>query len=465
MTHEALPDPGAAPDFDRKEYRKILWSSFIGSTVEFYDFLLYGTAAALVFGPLFFSELSTAMALLASFATFTVGYVARPFGGVLFGHLGDRIGRKSTLVATMAIMGLASTLIGVLPTYGQIGVFAPILLLVLRVIQGVAVGGEWGGAALMAMEHAPRKERGMAASVANMGGPAGAMLATIIFAAVAALPEEQLMTWGWRVPFLLSSVLVLIALFIRLRISESPMFVAAQAKAMEQETKRKAPVVEILTKYRAHVVIAALGGLAAFAYSSFMATFAISMAREAGSNSSVVLICKASAAFIHIFTIAYFARLSDRIGRKKVMLAGCIGSFVMAVPLILLLSSGNTVLVLLGFLIGNPLIQGSLYGPLAAYIAERFSTESRYTGAGVSYQISTVLASFTPIISSAVWVLGQEHFGTGDWTQYAYVSGYLVVATLISFLTILGTRDTADRRIDDSSAETTQESKELTPKS
>lgn len=433
---------------DPKEYRRILMSSFIGSTVEFYDFLLYGTAAALVFGPLFFSDLSPAMALLASFATFSVGYIARPVGGLIFGHLGDRVGRKSSLVITMLMMGTSSTLIGLLPTHAQIGPWAAVMLLLLRIIQGLAVGGEWGGAALMALEHAPQKRRGLAASVANMGGPAGAMLATLAFAAFAALPEEQFMSWGWRVPFLLSAVLVMVALFIRLRISESPLFVAAQAKAAEAQSKLRAPVMVILTKYRAQVVIAALGGLAALIYSNFMATFAISIAREMGTDSTAVLLCKATAAFIHIFTIAYFARLSDRLGRKKVMLAGCGLSLVLAYPMLMLLSSGNTWLVLLAFVIGNPLINGSMYGPLAAYIAERFTTSSRYTGAGLTYQISTVLASFSPIISSAVWAFGQDQFGGGTWTQYSYVGLYLIGGTLISLIAIALSKDTLDQDLD-----------------
>ncbi|QII00276.1 MHS family MFS transporter [Rhodococcoides fascians A21d2] len=444
-------DPTDAPLVaSPKEYRRILTSSFIGSTVEFYDFLLYGTAAALVFGPLFFSDLSPSMALLASFATFTVGYIARPIGGVLFGHLGDRIGRKSSLVITMAMMGIASTAIGLVPTHEQIGSWAAVLLLILRIIQGLAVGGEWGGAALMALEHAPQKQRGLAASVANMGGPAGAMLATLVFAGFALLPDDQFLSWGWRIPFLLSAVLVLVALFIRLRISESPLFLAAQAKAQQTKRKVQAPVMVILTRYRAQVAIAALGGVAAFVYSSFMATFAISIAREMGTGSTAVLLCKAGAAFVHIFTIAYFARLSDRIGRRKVMLGGCGLSIMLAFPVIWLLSSGNTAFVLLAFLIGNPLIQGSLYGPLAAYIAERFSTSSRYTGAGLTYQISTVLASFTPIISSAVWVIGEELFGSAGATQYSLVGLYLIVATLISLTAIALSRDTLDRDLDES---------------
>ncbi len=438
-------DPDAPLVASPKEYRRILMSSFIGSTVEFYDFLLYGTAAALVFGPLFFSDLSPSVALLASFATFTVGYIARPIGGILFGHVGDRIGRKSSLVITMAMMGAASTAIGLIPTHAQIGSWAAVLLLILRIVQGLAVGGEWGGAALMALEHAPQKQRGLAASVANMGGPAGAMLATLVFAGFALLPEEQFMSWGWRVPFLLSAVLVLVALFIRLRISESPLFLAAQAKAEQTKARVQAPVMVILTKYRGQVAIAALAGVVAFVYSSFMATFAISIAREMGTGSTAVLLCKAGAAFVHIFTIAYFARLSDRVGRRKVMMAGCTLSLVLAFPMIWLLSSGVTAFVLIAFLIGNPLLNGVVYGPLAAYISERFTTSSRYTGAGLTYQISTVLASFTPIISSAVWVIGQDLFGDGGSTQYTFVGLYLIVATLISFAAIAFSRETLDR--------------------
>ena len=204
--------------------RRVLFSSFLGSAVEFYDFLLYGTAAALVFGQLFFSDLTPVVATIASFGTLAVGYIVRPLGGVIFGHFGDRIGRKSMLVLTMTLMGAASFAIGLLPTYDTIGVLAPILLILLRLIQGFAVGGEWGGAALMALEHSDENKRGFSASFANMGAPAGAVLSTVVLAIVTLLPGDAFLSWGWRIPFLLTAVLVGIGLYVRLKVTESPLF-------------------------------------------------------------------------------------------------------------------------------------------------------------------------------------------------------------------------------------------------
>ncbi len=448
MTPEATQQP---PAISRREYRRILTSSFIGSTVEFYDFLLYGTAAALVFGPVFFTGLSPAAALTAAFATFTVGYIARPLGGIIFGHMGDRVGRKATLITTMLMMGVSSTLMGVLPTADQVGHWAPLLLLTLRITQGLAVGGEWGGSALIALEHAPDKKRGLAASVANMGGPAGAMLATLVFAGVTLLPEDDLMSWGWRIPFLISSILVAVALYIRLNISESPVFIAAQQKATELK-KNRAPAVELFAKYRGVLIVTVIAGIAAMAYSNFMGTFAISIGKEGGLSSSQVLICKAGAAFIHIFTIAFFAKVSDRYGRRQVMLVGVGLSILGAFPLMMLLSSGSVPLVLAGFLIGNPLIQGALYGPLAAYISERFPTRVRYTGAGLTYQLATVAASFTPMISAVLWGLGRDNWAAG-WSQYSYVAAYLIGATIVSGIAIMLTPDTRSVKLNDHTSE------------
>ena len=217
-----LPAAGPRALGDPQQMRRVLFSSFLGSAVEFYDFLLYGTAAALVFGQLFFSDLTPVVATIASFATLAVGYIVRPLGGVIFGHFGDRIGRKSMLVLTMSIMGAASFAIGLLPTYQTIGILAPILLIVLRLIQGFAVGGEWGGAALMALEHSDEHKRGFSASFANMGAPAGAVLSTVVLAIVTLLPGDAFLSWGWRIPFLLSAVLVGIGLYVRLKVTESP---------------------------------------------------------------------------------------------------------------------------------------------------------------------------------------------------------------------------------------------------
>lgn len=439
---EAVPVPPAS--FDRREYRRILASSFLGTAVEYYDFVLYGAAAALVFGPLFFAGQSPATALILSFATFAVGYLARPLGSVIFGHLGDRVGRKSTLVLTMSIMGVASTLMGLLPTSAQIGALAPVLLLLLRIVQGLAVGGEWGGGALMGLESAPPGERGFGASAVTMGSPAGSMTAALTFGAFAALPEDQFLSWGWRVPFLLSAVLLGIALFVRLRIAESPMFVAAQARAEAQSKERRAPIMVVLTRYRRAVLLTALVSFAAFVHSSFYSTFALSAARTSGTGAALVLVTSAAAGFVMIFGVIFFARLSDRIGRRPVLLIGCGISLVMAVPYVLLLTSGNWAGVLVAFVLTG-LTQAALYGPLAAFISEQFETSVRYTGAGLTYQIGAVLAGFTPIVSTALWGLGRGVFGAEGSMQYAFVAGFIVCGTLISLGALQFVADTRQR--------------------
>lgn len=440
--------PSTPLDHDAREYRRVLFSSFIGSAVEFYDFLLYGTAAALVFGPLFFSGQPEAIALMASFATFAVGYLARPVGGVIFGQMGDRVGRKATLVTTMLIMGVASTLVGLLPTSAQIGAAAPALLILLRVLQGVAVGGEWGGAALMALEHSPDHRRGFSASFANMGGPAGAVLATIVFTLVTLLPEEAFLSWGWRIPFLLSAALVGVGLFVRLRVTESPFFVMAQQQERESRTRRLA-IADVLRSYPRELTLAATATIAALSLQTFMATFAISMAQESGLSSTLALVFHGTAAFLHIFTIPYFAHLSDRLGRRRVITTGAVALIVMAVPLIWLLSSGNAALVLVGMILGNPILQATMYGPLAAYISEMFGTKSRYTGAGVGYQLgATIGGGFTPLIAASLWTLGRSTLGAGDWTQYLPVAGYLVIAALITITSIHLARESKDIALD-----------------
>lgn len=434
-----------------RQYRRVLASSFLGSAIEYYDFLLYGTAASLVFGPLFFSNQSAAVALAASFATFAVGYLARPIGGIVFGHLGDRIGRKATLVTTMLMMGAASCAIGLLPTSAQIGALAPILLILLRVVQGLAVGGEWGGAALMALEHSPKEKRGFSASFANMGGPAGALMATLVFAAFSALPKEQFLSWGWRIPFILSAALVVVGLFIRLKVSESPLFVEAQKRSDAMAEKREIAIVTVFTKYRKPLLLASTAAVAALAFQTFMATFAISMATNTGVSATSVLLCKAAAALVHIFTIGYFAHLSDRLGRRRVIIAGAVVSIVGSIPLLMLLGSGSVALVLVGFIVGNSLLQASMYGPLAAYISEMFGTSARYTGAGLAYQLGATVGGFTPFIAAALWRLGQDHVSDSGWQQYSMVAVYLIGACVVTIVAVALGRETKDRDLSENS--------------
>ena len=395
---------GVAPpaSHDPQQMRRVLFSSFLGSAVEFYDFLLYGTAAALVFGQLFFSDLSPVVATIAAFGTLAVGYVVRPLGGVVFGHFGDRIGRKSMLVLTMTLMGAASFAIGLLPSYATIGLLAPLLLIVLRLVQGFAVGGEWGGAALMALEHSDENKRGFSASFANMGAPAGAVLSTVVLAIVTLLPEDAFLAWGWRIPFLLSAVLVGIGLYVRLKVTESPLFEQEVVTAVPSEKKRL-PIVDVFRNSPRSVLLGIGAGLGAFALQALMATFALTLGVQGGLPRSTVLWLFAVASLVQLFALPSYAALSDRVGRRPVMIVGCVGAIVAAYPILLLIASGSALGVLLGFLIAMPLVQAAMYGPLAAFTTEIFATGSRYTGASLGYQLSSTLGGgFAPLISAAL---------------------------------------------------------------
>ena len=410
--------------------KSVLFSSFMGSAIEFYDFLLYGLAASVVFAPLYFANLSPTMGMIASFATLAVGYLARPLGGLIFGPFGDRLGRKKMLVLTMLIMGSASFCIGLIPTQAAIGQLAPLLLIVLRVIQGIAVGGEWGGAALMAMEHSTRERRGFSASFANMGGPAGAALATAVFSLCSMMPDEAFMSWGWRVPFLLSAALVAIGLFVRLKVAESPVFLEAQRQAASSQARRN-PILEVLTKYPRTVIIACLATIMAFAVQSLLATFAVPYAIASGHSRSEVLWTSLATQMIHVFTIPMFAALSDRIGRRKVMLAGVIGMTLMIHPIWLMVASDDLLLLFLAFLIGNPVLQAMVYGPTAAYISEMFGAESRYTGASLAYQLSSTLGGgLVPLAATAL-------LAARGGNDPLYVSALVMAIGLISLLALL----------------------------
>ncbi|MGY0490065.1 MFS transporter [Streptomyces sp. WG-D5] len=425
----------------RAESRRIALSSFVGSAIEFYDFLLYGAAASLVFNELFFTDLNPLAGTVAAFGTLAVGYVARPLGGIVFGHFGDRVGRKSMLVLTMTLMALASFAIGLLPTYDTIGIWAPMLLVACRLVQGIAVGGEWGGAALMAMEHASTERRGLMASFANMGGPAGAVLATAVFAAFSALPEDDFLAWGWRVPFLLSLLLMAIGLFIRMKVSESPVFAEAQRRAERETAERKAakqeaPLLTVLRRYRKNIVLSCLGGCAALVLQSLLATFMLTYATGVGFERSTVLLAQTVSSALHIFTIPAFAILSDRVGRRPVMITGALVTAAAAFPLFALVNSGSVALLFTAYIIGNPILQASMYGPMAAFVSEMFGTRARYTGASLGYQLASTLGAGTaPLIASSLLA------GAGGGTHSRPVSVYLIGVCLVSAAAIALTRE------------------------
>jgi MHS family shikimate/dehydroshikimate transporter-like MFS transporter len=380
--------------------RRIALASFAGTTIEWYDFFLYGTAAALVFNKVFFPTFAPLTGTLAAYGTYAVGFIARPLGGVVIGHYGDRIGRKSMLVLTLVLMGAATFLIGLLPTYDQVGLWAAVALVALRIIQGFGVGGEWGGAVLMAVEHAPAGSRGFYGSWPQIGVPAGLLLSTGVFSLFAGLPQDQFLSWGWRVPFLLSIILVGIGLYIRLSILETPAF----EKLKESRREARQPTLEVLRRYPKQVLLA-MGARVAengsfYIYSVFSLTYAT---QYAGVDRNVVLHAILIASACDAVAIPLYGALSDRIGRRPVYLFGAVMTAVFAFPFFWLIGTGEPRLVILAMLGAFLLSHGAMYAPQAAFLSEMFGTRVRYSGASLGSQLASVLAGgLAPLIATAL---------------------------------------------------------------
>ena len=386
---------------DTQSVKKVAAASFIGTTIEWYDFFLYGTAAALVFGDLFFPESEPLVGTLLAFGTYAVGFAARPIGGVVFGHFGDRIGRKSMLVLSLLIMGIATFLIGVLPTFASIGVVAPLLLVVLRFAQGIGVGGEWGGAVLMSVEHAPKGRRGFFGSWPQMGVPAGLLLSTAVFAIVQAVTTEAaFMAWGWRIPFLASAILVGVGLFIRLKLMESPAF----QRVKETNTEADKPIVDVVRKYPREVLTAMGMRVAENGCFYILTVFVLAYGEEElGLAKGTMLTGVIIAAAIGLVTVPLWGALSDRVGRKPLYLAGAVITTLWAFPLFGLMDTGSPVLIWLSIAVGVNLGHDLMYGPQAAYFSELFGTRVRYSGASLGYQLASVFAGgFAPLIATAL---------------------------------------------------------------
>ena len=405
--------------------RQVAFASFIGTAIEWYDFFLYGTAAALVFNQLFFPTFAPLTGTLASFATFGVGFFARPVGGVVFGHFGDRIGRKSMLVITLLVMGGATFLIGLLPTFQTAGILAPILLVTLRFLQGFAVGGEWGGATLMAVEHAPEESRNFYASWPQMGAPAGLVLSTAVFTIFSSLPDEQFFAWGWRIPFLLSIVLIGVGLFIRLRVLESPAF----ARVKELGTESRVPLLEVLRDYPVAALLAIGVVLVNIGGYYIVITFTLSYATETlGVARNVPLIGLLLAGFAEIAGILIFARLSDRTGKRPVALWSAALILLLAYPFFWLVNTEVSLLIWLAMSLWT-FWAGALYGITGVFIAEFFEARVRYSGISFGYQMAGMLGgALAPIIATALigWA------GGASWP----VASYLAANSLVSLVAV-----------------------------
>jgi len=418
--------------------RTVAFASLIGTTIEWYDFFLYGTAAALVFNRLFFPTLDPLSGTLASFATYTVGFVARPIGGVIIGHYGDRIGRKSMLVLTLVVMGVATFLIGVLPTYEQIGPWAAVALVLLRIAQGFGVGGEWGGAVLMAVEHAPRGARGFYGSWPQIGVPAGLLLSTAVFTLFSTkLPEDQFLAWGWRVPFLLSAVLVATGLVIRMRILETPAFV----RIKEQAQAARQPIVEVLTRYPKQVLLA-MGvrfaeNAAFYIFSVFVLLYATQHAKV---DRQIVLYGTLIGAAAELAAIPLFGALSDRIGRRPVYLFGAVMTAALAFPLFAALDSGSAVLIALALTAAFTLSHGAMYAPQAAFMSEMFDARVRYSGASLGAQLASIFAGgLAPFIGTALLSAG---YGRGG------VAAYVIGCAAVTIVAVLAASETHRSEVD-----------------
>jgi len=411
--------------------RRVAMTSLAGTSIEWYDFFLYGTAAAVIFPKAFFpQDLPTMVLLIISFSTLAVGFLARPLGGIVFGHFGDRIGRKRTLVVALMMMGVATTLIGLLPTYSSIGIAAPLMLVALRFIQGFAIGGQWGGAMLLVTESAPADQRGWYGAYAQAGAPIGVILANLAFIGVSSsMSDEAFMDWGWRLPFIASIVLIGISMYIQLKIEDTEAFRSLSDAKTDSDTAtqvvERSPVIMAIRKYPKRIMLAAGAFLSVQVTFYILIAFVIAYGMNSPSlelSRDTMLTAVLIAAAFMVPTQFYFSGLSDRIGRKSVYRWGAILTGVWGFALFPLIDTGSPILICVAITMGL-LFLGMQYGPQAAYFTELFSTEVRYSGASLGYQIGAIVGgALAPTIAVLLW----NNFGI------FYVSVYILIAALMT---------------------------------
>ena len=427
--------------------RKVALTALAGTSIEWYDFFLYGAAAALIFPTAFFGESTPSTALILSLLTFAAGFIARPIGGIVFGHYGDRVGRKKTLVMALILMGVSSTLIGLLPTYAMIGVTAPILLTSLRFAQGLAIGGQWGGAMLLVTESAPSNQRGYYGAFAQAGAPVGVILANLAFIITSWLvSEESFYSWGWRIPFLASAILIGISMYIQLNLEDTKAFKELQALRESQDNSnelvtRKSPIIEAIRKYPARIA------LAAGAFLSIQVTFYILIAfllaygvasSDITRDDMLAAVLIASAIMVPVQFM--FSSYSDRHGRKGIFMLGAILTGIWAFAIFPLVDTGNFWLIVLA-ITGGLTFVSMMYGPQAAFFTELFSTEVRYSGATLGYQFGAILGgAFAPTIAALLW----KDYGI------FWVSVYIAFASLLTLLSVMALTETYQTDLNDS---------------
>ncbi|GAA1771223.1 MFS transporter [Kocuria aegyptia] len=433
MSTTTSPPPAAPPGRvvldTRKESRKVAVGSFVGTTIEWYDYYLYGTAAALIFPAVFFPEDDPAIGVVKAFATYAVGFAARPLGGFIFGHYGDRIGRKTMLMLSLILMGVSTFLIGLLPSYDAIGLWAPALLCLMRLIQGFAVGGEWGSAVVMAVEHAPKGRRGLFGSFPQLGVPAGLLISSGVFALISnGLGQEAFTAWGWRIPFLLSAVLIIVGIVIRMAVAESPVF----QELLDTDTRAEKPSREVIVHHWRNLLLTIgmkmFQNAVFYIYTVFMLAYirdSLEMDYQVGLNAVMI------SSVVGFLTIPGWSWLSDKVGRKPVYLAGCVLG-TLYFPFIFVIADTHSVLwVTLGMVIGANFLHDMVYGPQAVYFSELFGSKVRLSGASIGYQVGAMLSGgLAPLIAASL-LAAQEG---ATWGISLYIVALGVISTVCTLL-------------------------------